>query len=424
MTTDRPKEELPAVPPSGDLARFSPELLSAAREAIEKGKSPATRRGYEDDWGRFVAWCRSVGAPFLPAEPGTIVLYLTHLVRERSPQRGRFRGKPVGLSPAAVARARASISHFHREGACPSCPAWAHPGRKCHEVVGGRPWSNPTLHPKVREAVMGLRAVYHERAEGKDVESSLRKERPLMPEHLAAIVGWLGKTRDPATFLRDRAILLGGFAAGYRRAELVGARRSDVRIRSDGVHFAIVRQQGAKKAEEKRGAKGDRLKVGQSVSFVPQKGIEDLSIPQALREWSDASGGDDRAWFIRKVRRGEVTDDPISSRKVDRLVKECAAAVGLKDEHYGAHSLRAGVATWKIWVLGEDLITVRDYMRHKSVATLEGYVRDWDELPPSKEVGHGEQAPREEPREQAREEAAQVPVRRRRKNKPPEDLPW
>lgn len=350
-------EQLPVVrapEPSFDVDQVRPELLRHAREAIEGARERSTREFYARDWEAFKSWVRREGLlPFLPAAPAVVVLYLAHLARETSPQTGPRKGKR-GMSPPTLVRARAAISYYHEQARHPS----------------------PTNHPDVKNVLKGLRKGYG------DVK---QKPRPLMPEHLARIVPWLKESRCEIRFLRDRAILLGGLAGAFRRGELSALHRGDVRIRDDGIFFDLVRQQGRTIAreDERAGTKHHAASEGKFVDFRRDGRLEEAGIcpVEALREWSEASEGEPADYFIRRTRGAGVEGEPVSAKKINRLVKASVAAIGLDPDRYGAHSLRSGMATYMIHVRGDEPFRVRDYLRHESIKTLDGYVRDWDVIP-------------------------------------------
>ena len=66
---------------------------------------------------------------------------------------------------------------------------------------------------------------------------------------------------------------------------------------------------------------------------------------------------------------------------MDRLVREGVKAIGLDPRAYSAHSLRAGLATYWIFVLQKNAFEVKKHLRHAHVAMLDVYVRDWEKLP-------------------------------------------
>ena len=354
-------EYLPAVvPPVGTelSARVDPGLVEFAQDAIGSARAASTNRGYEADWERFKRWCRRHETAFLPASPETVVLYFSWLARDGSPMRGRRRGK-IGYSIKTIERARSTLAHFHHEAGL----------------------SSPTKHPRVADLLKGLRR------RSPDVIS---RARPLMPDHLAAILKVLETERlSRARYLRDRALLLVGFAAALRKSEIVALRTSDVRAQQGGLHVALSQQQGRKKAEIVPGTKYHAAGEGMSVTFEEDPHLVELGICPiaAAREWhsalyaSEANPLTNDHPFVRKVKGTLIEPEGISSRKVERLVKEGAALIGLDPSKYGGHSLRAGCATYLIWQRKWNLFQVRDHLRHENVETLNTYVRDWDELP-------------------------------------------
>lgn len=332
------------------LPGVSPELIQKAQELLEDVHAASTKRSYELGWESFKAWCRGASLPFLPADAPTVVLYLTHLAYEVIPKRGRRTGQQ-GCSLATVQIARAAIS-------------WG------HQTAGVE---NPTKHPRVTGLLKGLQR--------RAAEAPLRA-RPLMPELLAAVVRKLAvrrpAKRESVRFLRERALLLTGFAGALRARELVGLQRQDVRLMKGGLHFDLVRQQGKVIHETVAGTKHHGAAEGQHVDFERDARLTKLGVcpVQALRAWL-AVAGELREGSHLFHDRGE----PVSFQRLERLVKQGAEAVGLDPTKYSGHSLRAGMATWLIWEKGWNTFAVRDYLRHRKVETLNVYVRDWDEVP-------------------------------------------
>src|SRR2546429_371291 len=72
---------LPAPAPSSARAVALPDLHEEARAYLEASRAPSPVRAYACDWRSFTAWCAEHGLSALPAEPATIVLYMTDLAR-------------------------------------------------------------------------------------------------------------------------------------------------------------------------------------------------------------------------------------------------------------------------------------------------------------------------------------------------------
>ncbi len=170
------------------LARIAPDaaeldrLTSQARNYILSAKSHATLRAYRADWRHFEEWCRQKGFPALPAEPETVGLYLGEIAATHR--------------PSTLSRRLTSINKVHRAAGLPA----------------------PALmeHLSVGETLKGIRRVHGTAQKGK---------QPLFTGDLRAIVdslpcGLIG--------IRDRALLLTGFAGAFRRSELAAIRVEDV----------------------------------------------------------------------------------------------------------------------------------------------------------------------------------------------------
>ena len=86
------------------LNSFQPGALAAiadrASEFISQSKARNTVRGYKSDWAHFEFWCRKHGRVSLPAEQGTVALYVTDLAATHK--------------PATITRRISAISQAHQ----------------------------------------------------------------------------------------------------------------------------------------------------------------------------------------------------------------------------------------------------------------------------------------------------------------------
>ena len=132
--------------------------------------------------------------------------------------------------------------------------------------------------------------------------------------------------------LRDRAILLIGFASAMRRSELVALDLADLEWTAEGVLIHI------------RKSKTDQEGIGQSVA-VP-RGATACPVA-ALRTWIEAAAITDGAVFRRiwNKKRQRVSDQRLHGRAIASVVKAGAARLGLDASTFGAHSMRAGLVT-------------------------------------------------------------------------------
>jgi integrase len=184
-------------PLSALQARFGDQ----ARAYRETGRTAGTRRVYESAFTRFKAWCVAHEACPLPANPRTVAFYLTDAA-------GRYRATTLDLHLAAIAYA-------HRAAGLPI----------------------PTTHQAVREVRTGIRRTRGTAARGKAA---------LLTEDLRRLVGLLDET---PVGLRDRALLLLGFAGAFRRSELVGLDVEDLQFTPRGIRLELRRSKTDQEAE-------------------------------------------------------------------------------------------------------------------------------------------------------------------------------
>ena len=298
-----------------DLVLATPLPADLVARSIELGeKQPAanTERAYAGDWARFEAWCRHHGRRALPASEFTIQTHLLHLSDE-------------GLRFSTISRAYASI-------------------RVQHERAGER---LPTLHT-VTTALSNL---------AKTLGSATHGKTPLLAEQLRMAVAGEAVTN---LGVRDRALLLLGFAAALRRSELVALDRQDVHFSDDGLTVTVRRS--------KTDQKGEGRVVG-----VPH-GSKAACPVRATKAWIEAGSIVEGALFRRIDRWGHIAPERLAPAAVARAVKRAAELVGLDPAEFAGHSLRSGLAT-SAAKAGKGLDVIMNTTGHKSERIARGYIR-------------------------------------------------
>jgi integrase len=160
--------------------------------------------------------------------------------------------------------------------------------------------------------------------------------------------------------LRDRAILLLGFAGAFRRSELVALDFDDLEFCDAGLRISIRR------------SKTDQEGLGTTIAIVP--GL--IACPvQAMRAWIQAAGISQGPVFRPLTRTGKIFSRRLSGRAIADLLKSYACRAGLRASDFSGHSLRSGFLT-SAAVRGASISKMMDVSRHKSVDTLRGYIRD------------------------------------------------
>jgi integrase len=186
---------------------------------------------------------------------------------------------------------------------------------------------------------------------------------------LAEIVAPIG---DDLVGLRDRALLLVGFAGALRRSELAAIRVENIEPGRRGLRLTLPR------------SKGDR--DGSGVTIAIPHGTTALCPVRALRRWLEATGIAEGGVFRRiwsppprggGPRPVTVGMEPIDGRTVARILKARAAAAGYDAAALGGHSLKRGAMTTEM-DLGVHPARLKRFGRHKSYAVMDEYLEHGD----------------------------------------------
>lgn len=288
-----------------EIARRSTDFVQAARAAN-------TRRAYRSDWTHFTDWCRDHGLADLPAAPATVGMYVA--------------AHADLLSVATLTRRVSSIAVAHRMAG--------------HQL--------DTRHPAIRDLMMGLR-----RSKGVAPRRAEALTTPLVCKLLATC-------GDRLIDVRDRALLLVGFAGAFRRSELTGLDLADVAVSADGLRVTIRRSKSDQEGE------GQVIAIGRTNSATCPVG--------AYEAWVAAAGIAGGCVFRGINRHGHIAGT-LSTNAVAGIVQRRAALAGLDASVFSGHSLRAGFATSAAAAGIEERVIMKQ-TRHRSVAVVRRYIRD------------------------------------------------
>ena len=163
--------------------------------------------------------------------------------------------------------------------------------------------------------------------------------------------------------LRDRALLLLGFAAALRRSELVAL---DIEhLESTTARGLLVTIASSKTDQERAGAR---------VAVPYARAGNDRCAVRALRAWLEAAGIH-RGPVFRRMRRGDtVGAERLTGQSVALIVKRRSKAAGLGPEQLSGHSLRAGYVTAAA-AAGVEERKIANVSRHKDLPVLRRYIR-------------------------------------------------
>lgn len=292
---------------------MSTELVdprASVRTYLAAEKSQNTRRAYAADWAHFAAWCGAAGCAPLPAAPIDVATYLSALADS-------------GLKAKTIQRRTAAI-------------------RSAHLAAGHEP---PTNAEGVKAVMRGIR---------RTLGISKLKKAPATAEIIAKLL-----YPDTLAGIRDRAIVLVGFAAGLRRSEIVDLNVNDVTWRPRGIVLQLRR---SKTDQEGEGAD------------IPVPNGKALRPVDALKAWLEASLITEGPLFRPVDRHGRLGASRLSDRSVARIVKRAVRAAGIDESVFSGHSLRSGFVTSAL-DRKVDYFTIMRTTRHVKVDTLKEYDR-------------------------------------------------
>jgi len=220
---------------------------------------------------------------------------------------------------------------------------------KAHQAAG-LPTPASMQQAVVSETMKGIRRTLGTAQPGKE---------PLLTADIRQMLDALG---DGLIGCRDRALLLVGFAGGFRRSELVSLDVEDLTETADGL---IVRVRRSKTDPEAKGITV-ALPYGSTAATCPVR---------SYRSWAAAAKITAGPAFRSVDRHGRVGRARMNAGSVARLIKRAAEAAGLDPAGYAGHSLRAGFAT-QAFLNGAAEVSIMRQTRHKSLNTLRKYIRD------------------------------------------------
>lgn len=341
-------------------------LSAETLDLLARAKPKSTKRAYRGDLRRFVRWCAGHDLVHLipdDADDRMIADAFTTVLAVAADMRTvvtEYAGHLVGLdrAPSTIERAVAAISGTF----------YAATGMKL-------PLNGPREAIKAHRKDRGL------------AKRGRRRAAALTVPHLRVLVDATDATTVAG--LRDRVVIVLGFALGCRRGELAALDLDDLTEDSDGLNVLI------------RTSKADKESTGREV-FIPYGEHPDTCPVRVVRAWRQmlAEHGRragpllvrvDRHGKLGRAGSGRVTaDGRITGQAVGMIVNRTAGRAGLDPTAlWSGHSLRRGFAT-EAYARGADRIYIA---RHggwdDNSRALSGYIEDVDRKKRNPLIGIG-----------------------------------
>ena len=288
-----------------DLVTNVKSLELETLKNLRSSKASNTLRAYKSDYKDFASFCLKNGFKPMPSEPKIISLYLTYLSKS--------------CKFSTLKRRLASISVIHRLSG--------------HYI--------DTKHPMITENLMGIK-----RVKG----SHQKAKKPILIDELKLIVNAIDKDRNEKNRFKNRALILVGFAGGFRRSELVAIVNEDVDFVPEGVKIFVKRS--------KTDQSGEGMTKG-----IPYFLNANYCPVISLKNWIEKS----------EIKSGKIFD--MSDKSVALTIKKYTALVGLDSNKYSGHSLRSGFAT-STAELGAEERSIMAMTGHKTTQMVRRYIQE------------------------------------------------
>ena len=269
---------------------------------LKNSKANNTLRAYQSDFKDFSAFCAKNGLSSIPTQPKIIAIYITNLSKS-----SKF---------STLKRRIASISVIHK--------------LKGHYL--------DTKHPIIMENLHGIKRTLGSRQKAK---------KPILINDLKLIIKAIDEEK-----IRDKALILIGFAGGFRRSELVNIDYEDIEFVSEGVKILVKR------------SKTDQSGEG-TVKAIPYFDNKEFCPVLTLKSYINQK--------ITIKSEGKVFG--ISDKSVALIIKKYAEKAGLDPSKYAGHSLRSGFATTAA-EFGAEERNIMAMTGHKTTQMVRRYIHE------------------------------------------------
>ncbi len=288
-----------------DLVTDVKSLELETLKNLKSSKASNTLRAYKADFRDFALFCQQNGFNSMPSEPKIITLYLTHLSKS-----SKF---------STLKRRLASISVLHKLNG--------------HYL--------DTKHPIITENLLGI----------KRVKGTYQKsKKPILINDLKLIINAINQENNSKNKVKNKALVLIGFAGGFRRSELVSVLYEDVEFVSEGVKIFVKRS--------KTDQSGEGMTKG-----IPYFSDTNYCPVVSLKKWMEEND----------AKTGKIFD--MSDKNVALTIKKYAAIAGLDKNKYSGHSLRSGFAT-STAELGAEERSIMAMTGHKTTQMVRRYIKE------------------------------------------------
>ena len=181
--------------------------------------------------------------------------------------------------------------------------------------------------------------------------SNQKAKKPILINDLRAIIDVINQSNaKEIRKLRDKALILVGFAGGFRRSELVALDCEDVEFVHEGVKIFVRR------------SKTDQSGEGMTKA-IPSFDNAIYCPVVSLQNWI----------YELKNKKGKIFS--ISDKSVALIIKKYTNLAGLDGSKYAGHSLRSGFAT-STAESGAEERNIMAMTGHKTTQMVRRYIQE------------------------------------------------
>ncbi len=286
---------------------------------LKSSKSNNTIKAYKSDFNNFDIFCVQNGFKSLPSEPKIVSLYLTYLSTKN-------------IKISTLKRKLVSIGVIHK--------------LKGHYL--------DTKHPLIIENIMGIK-----RRKG----SIQIGKKPLLVNNLKQIINVIDdQLSNKIKILRDRSIILIGFAGGFRRKEIVSLNLEDLEFVTEGLKIKITK------------SKTDQFGEG-FVKGLPHFDNSQFCPVVSIKKWIKFSNINSGPLFRRFNKGSNLSEKRLTDQSVALIIKKYLELAGIDSKNYSGHSLRSGFAT-SAAEAGAEERNIMAMTGHKSPEMVRRYIKD------------------------------------------------
>ncbi len=316
MSLKNPFEIIKIKPNTNNLSKDLKELEESTINNLKISKAKNTLRAYKADFNHFSSFCIDNNVKYLPSDPRIVSLYLTKLAKTSK--------------YSTLKRRLASISIIHK--------------LKGHYL--------DTKHPIIMENLHGIK---------RTIGSRQFSKKPILINDLKLIIKVINEEnienkknikKKKEEKLRNKALILLGFAGGFRRSELVNIHYEDIEFVTEGLKILV------KKSKTDQAGEG-------IIKAIPYFANKEFCPVLGLKEYLENK--------LDSFNTGKIFN--ISDKLVALILKKYSKLAGLDPSKYAGHSLRSGFATTAA-EFGAEERNIMAMTGHKTTQMVRKYIQE------------------------------------------------